>query len=248
MYFNNDIDTKYSNEMLLINFNKKYTFNLNIVKNFKGIYNDLIFLLKNNNDFNLIKKYKYINEIYLLFYCYDIFFYYIVKKNIQLCMNGFIINNKFQDIQLIDFIIGPYKHFIKIIKLLILYRYIKIIKYHLRYVNLEFISINVIDMNTYKIIKFLLNKKIIKIKKEDIENFNYFKQNNKNYYFKKIIKYIKIDIKNHIKTCIKNKNILITKKALKNKKNFDMISIIKNNSYILNLYNENNYFKNIKFL
>ena len=44
MYSNKDLDIKYINETILLNFNKKFKFNLNIVKNFGGLYGDLVFL------------------------------------------------------------------------------------------------------------------------------------------------------------------------------------------------------------
>ena len=57
MYSNKDLDIKYINETILLNFNKKFKFNLNIVKNFGGLYGDLVFLLKNNTNINILKKY-----------------------------------------------------------------------------------------------------------------------------------------------------------------------------------------------
>ena len=145
MYSNKDLDIKYINETILLNFNKKFKFNLNIVKNFGGLYGDLVFLLKNNTNINILKKYSCIDELYLLFHCYHIFFYYIVKKKIKLCMNGFIFFNRIVNIELIDFFNKEYNIFLKLIKLLIKYRYKKKIKNHLRYVNIAFISIKVIN-------------------------------------------------------------------------------------------------------
>ena len=58
---NNNIDNNI-NEMFLINFNKKYKFNLDIINNnFKGIYNDCLFVLKSINDVNIIKNYIYMD-------------------------------------------------------------------------------------------------------------------------------------------------------------------------------------------
>ena len=246
MYSNKDLDNKYMNEIFLINFNKKYKFNLNIIKNFKGFYSDCIVLLKNNNDINLIKKRIYITDICLLFNCYYIFFYYIVKKYIQMNNECIIINKKIEDIQLIDFISYKYVNFIKIIKLLIMYRNIKRIRYHFRHINLEFISIKVTDINTYKIIKYLIKNKIIIITQNDIDNFNYYKQYNKCYFFKMILKYIKIDIRFHDKTKQYIPKILLTHKSIKNKKLFDKKILY--SPHIFKFYKNVNYFKNIKYL
>ena len=247
MYSLKDIDNKYTNETILLNFNKKYKFNLNIVKDFKGFYNDLIFILQNNNNMHLLKNFVYTDELYLLFHCYNLFFYYLVKKKINICTNGFIFFNKFVNIQLIDFLNKEYNVFFKIIKLLLKYRYKKKIIYHFRYVNIDFISMKVTNNNTYKIFKYLLKNNLINIKKEDIEKFNYYKQINNSYYFKKFLIYLKIDIKQHDKTK-KNINILLlTQKSLKKKKLFDTTVKITYVSQISDFYKKNNYFRNIKY-
>ena len=247
MYYFKDLDIKYNNETILLNFNKKYKFNLNIVKNFKGFYTDLIFILKNNSDMRLLKNFIYTDELYLLFHCYNLFFYYLVKKKINICTNGFIFYNKFVNIQLIDFLNKEYSIFLKIIKLLIKYRYKKKIKYHFRYVNIDFISMKITNIDTYKIFKFLLKNNLIDIKKEDIEKFNYYKQNNNNYYFKKFLIYLKIDIRKHNKTKKNINFLLLTQKSLKKKKLFDTTKKITFVSQISDFYKKNNYFKNIKY-
>ena len=247
MYSIKDLDIKYMNEAILLNFNKNFKFNLNSVKDFKGFYGDLIFLLKHNSDMRLLKYYIYTDELYILFHCYHLFFYYIVKKKINICTSGFVIFNKFVNIQLIDFLNTEYSFFLKIIKLLIKYRYKKKIKYHLRYVNIDFISMKVTNNNTYKIIKYMLKYDLIIIKKEDIDNFNYYKQNNNSYYFKKILIYLKIDIKQHDSIKKKINILLLTRKSLKNKKLFDTTLKIKYISSISDFYKKSNYFKNIKY-
>ena len=248
MYNNTDLDLKYTNETILINFNKKCKFNLNIVKNFKGFYNDLILLMKNNNNIEIIKNYTFSDELYTYFKCYHILNYYIIKKKIVLVKNGFIFNGKFENIQLIDFFMKEYKDFIKIIKLLLKYRYKNKIIYQLRHVNIDFISMKVINNDTYKTVKFLLKNKLIFVNRDNVKKVNYYKQNNTNYYFKKILKYINIDIQYNKK--VKMNNILITQKSLKNKKKFDKMPkvIWFNNSIVFNFYKKNNYFKNVKYI
>ena len=250
MYSNKDLDIKYTNENILLNFDKKskIKFNLNIIKNlnFGNFYNNLILLLKKNNTINLIKNYKYHDELYLYFNCYYIFYYYIVKKYIIMVKNGFYFNYKFEGIHLIDFFIGDNHNFIKIIKLLLKYRCKQKIKYHFRYVNLDYMSIKVIDINSYKIIKYLLKYKLINIKKKHIEQFNYYKQNNNSYYFRKILKYLKIDITKNDKIQKKPFYLLLTKKSLKIKKLFDKIPNF--NFTPISFYKKNIYYKNIKFI
>ena len=93
----------------------------------------------------------------------------------------------------------------------------------------------------------MLKLNLIKINEKDIENFNYYKQYNNNKYFKKILKYLNIDIKKHDKTKKRGNITLLTQKSLKNKKLFDTKTKTKYVSIISNFYKTNNYYKNIKY-
>ena len=250
MYSNNDLDITYANENILLNFNKKSKskFNMNIIKNlnFGNVYNNLILLLKKNNTINLIKNYRYYDELFIYFNCYYVFYYYIVKKLIIIVKNGFYFNYKFEGIQLTDFLNINNSSFIKIIKLLIKYRFKKKIEYHFRYVNLNYIGNKVVDLHNYKIFKYLLKNKLIIIKKKDMKEFDYHYNNT--YYFKKILKYLKINIKKNNKIQKKHFNLLLTQKSLKIKKSFDKKPNFTLTPIIFSFYKKNIYYKNIKFI